>query len=96
MRESGGEEGHACRGLGAFALSCAFVGMPFLQLSRDPVGAPPAHTSRLSEAPFSIQVETAALPSPGFCLSTALVSLICLFLFSSYQKVSSGKWGVDV
>lgn len=42
-------------------------------------------------APFSIQVETAALPSPGFCLSTALVSLICLFLFSSYQKELRGS-----
>ena len=32
--------------------------------------APPAHASRLSEAPFSTQVEAAALPS---CVSTALV-----------------------
>ena len=48
-----------------------FAGMPFLQLFRDLVVAPPAHASRLSEAPFSTQVEAAALPS--FCVSTAVV-----------------------
>lgn len=75
-RGSDKEKDHTSHGLGAFALAHAFAGTPFSQISREPVSAPPPHMSPLREAPFTIQLETTAFPSPAFYLSKALLSEI--------------------